>query len=199
MKTRILIFCFIGVCTATLCSAQLVDGIIGVKRTKVQQLLRPYHILDYQLDRVVYSFDKGVRQTVIYENDTCFTFFWAVDKNQLPNFFGQLQKSGYAMQSDTSFVKGDILIEKRVLDSGKAILFYAVQDFSKAIAANNRFSGNESKSVKKESGPVVLELPRMQQAIIAEKMDTVPKIKNPTRNWVGTEQKSVSILGWIKE
>ena len=199
MKTRILIICLIGVCSATLCNAQLVDGIIGVKRTKVQQLLRPYHILDYQLDRVVYSFDKGVRQTVIYENDTCFTFFWAVDKNHLTTFFDQLQKSGYAMRADSSFVKGDILIEKRVLDSGKAILFYAVQDFSKAIAANNRFSGNESKSVKKESGPVVLELPRMQQAILAENMDTVPKIKNPTRNWVGTEQKSVSILGWIKE
>lgn len=199
MKTRILVICFIGLCTATFCNAQLVDGIIGVKRTKVQQLLRPYHILDYQQERVVYSFDKGVRQTIIYENDTCFTFFWAVDKNHLPTFLGQLQKSGYSMRGDTSFVKGDILVEKRMLDSGKAILFYAVQDYAKAIIANNRNSGNESYSGKKVSGPVLLELPRMQQAILAEKMDTVPKTKNPIRNWVGAEEKAVSILGWIKE
>ena len=103
------------------------------------------------------------------------------------------------MRGDTSFVKGDILIEKRMLDSGKAILFYAVQDYAKAIIANNRNSGNESYSGKKVSGPVLLELPRMQQAILAEKMDTVPKTKNPIRNWVGAEEKAVNILGWIKE
>jgi hypothetical protein len=180
-------------------NAQLVDGIIGVKRTKVQQLLRPYHILDYQKDRVVYAFSKGVRQTVVYQNDTCKGFFWAVNPEQLGAFISTMQKSGYQMDADSTFTKGGIWVLTERLDSGKATLFTAMQDKATAIAANNLLANDAAgRPDMKRKGPVYVELPLMQQEVLAEKRDTIRVAKDPTRNWVGGTSTSVNILGWDK-
>jgi len=179
----------------------LVDNIIGLKRTKVQQLLRPYHILDYQKDRVDYSFSKGVRQSVIYTNDTCTGFYWAVSSEQLKGFVGSLQKSGYAMDTDSSFSKHGLWVVSQKLESGKATLFTAMQDKAAAIAINNAAVAKASVSnlsFTKRKGPVMVELPLMQQEALSEKSDTTKKVKDPARNWVGAEVKSVHVLGWVK-
>jgi len=183
------------------CAAQLVDNIIGLKRTKVQQLLRPYHILDYQKDRVDYSFAKGIRQTVVYTNDTCTGFFWAVSSDQLKGFIGSLQKAGYVMDKDSSFSKAGLWVVSQRLESGRATLFTAMQDKAAAIATNSAAVARTSASdlsFTKRKGPVMVELPLMQQEVLAEKNDTTKKVKDPTRNWVGGEAKSVSVLGWVK-
>lgn len=178
-------------------NAQLEDSIIGLKRAKVQQLLRPYRILDYQRDRVAYGISKSVRQTVVYEEDTCTSFFWAVETAKLSGFVSQLKSAGYAQQSDGAYVKEHIRVTERKLESGKAVLFAAVSTVSPrslAIEARNR-NADDKAFTGRRGDPIMMELPLMQQQVM---VDTVPKIKDPTRNWVGGEHTTVKVLGWEK-
>ncbi|MCF8257860.1 MAG: hypothetical protein K9J06_09910 [Flavobacteriales bacterium] len=112
--------------------AQPVDNIIGVKRVKVQQMLRPYRILDYQRDKVTYQIEKGIRQTVLYVNDTCASFLWAVNTEQMPAFMSSLEKAGYLQLREGSLSKEGLMVEMRPLDSGKAMVFSARRGMSAA-------------------------------------------------------------------
>ena len=185
-------------------AAQPVDGIIGKKRSRVQQMLREYRILDYQKTRVEYALDKGLRQTVIFKNDTCTAFFWAVNTDRVPDFMGRLQAYGYALAPDSSLVRNGIVVRSQRLESGKAVLFSASLDESIAVSDVAQFGSTQKnggdKQVKDDTprvrGPIVLPLPLMQQAALIEDADTTVKVKDPTRNWVGGADTEVMFLGY---
>lgn len=185
-------------------AAQPVDGIIGKKRSRVQQMLREYRILDYQKTRVEYALDKGTRQTVIFNNDTCAAFFWAVNIDRVPEFTSRLLEHGYTIAPDSSLVRNGIVVRPQRLESGKAVLFSASLDESIAVSDVAQFGSTQKnggdKQVKDDTprvrGPIVLPLPLMQQAALIEDADTTVKVKDPTRNWVGGTDTEVRFLGY---
>jgi len=183
--------------------AQPVDGIIGKKRSRVQQMLREYRILDYQKTRVEYALDKGLRQTVIFKNDTCTAFFWAVSTDRVQEFTTRLHEHGYTITPDSSLVRNGIVVRPQRLESGKAVLFSASLDESVAVSDAARSGTAPDNSINKKAkddaprvrGPIVLPLPLMQQAAMIEDADTTVKAKDPTRNWVGGADTEVRFLG----
>jgi hypothetical protein len=207
-----------------LADAQPVDNIIGVKRAKVQQILRPYRILDYQRDKVAYQIEKGVRQTVLYANDTCTSFLWAVSTEQLPAFISSLEKSGYVRSSDGSLTKDGLVVDARLLESGKATLLSVRREGAATIEVQQPLAAvSTPKTQTKEGGKsektaskgqrkykssrydnvpmnrgkaVVIDMPLMQQEVQREKANPVKKVKDPQRNWVGEAEGSAQLLGW---
>lgn len=204
--------------------AQPVDNIIGVKRAKVQQILRPYRILDYQRDKVAYHIDKGIRQTVLYATDTCTSFLWAVNTEKLQGFITSLEKAGYVRAADGSLTKDGLVAEARPLESGKATVFtvrrFATESAetqqSLADATAPKEPATETKAPEKATSKgkkknrtdrydnlpmnrgkaVVIDMPLMQQEAQREKANPVQKVKDPTRNWVGDAEGSARLLGW---
>lgn len=180
-------------------NAQLVDGVLGQKRTVVQVLLRPFRIIEYDKDRVVRFIDTGIHQTVLFENDTCVKFYWAVDADGMDAFKSRLMEAGYVADAN-GFKKDSLELTLKPLASGKSTLFIAsispglegARDASGklVVVRNNRFVENE---------PV----PLLQQAILAEEKDKragkKPKEpKNPKQHWVGEKEGTVRVLGWEK-
>ena len=178
-------------------SAQLVDGVLGQKRTVVQVLLRPYRILDYKMERVVHSIDNGIHQTVLYQNDTCNRFYWAVTPNASARFEEMLLQSGYQKNSDVLFEKDSLQLTVKPLESGQATLFIA--SISQELKGNRDASGKPV-VVRSANASSTEPIPLLQQAVKAEEGDTtkVKKPKNPQRNWVGGKYGKTNILGWDK-
>ncbi len=172
-------------------NAQLVDGVLGQKRTTTQVLLREFRILNYGKDKVVYNINKGIHQTVLYKNDTCTQFYWAVLTDKLEAFKQTLVSNGYRLEIDESYTKDSLELTVRPLNSGKATLFLA--SLSKTLKGNREASGKR----KQERKEFNLEaLPLLQQAILAEENDTTQKKpKNPRRHWIEGKYGKVSILG----
>ena len=179
-------------------NAQLVDQILGQRRSKVHAMLRPYKIVDYKKERVVHNIRSGVHQTVMYENDTCNRFYWAVGKSELGWFKKQLTEGGYKPTTEAGFVKDSLVLTVRKLSSGKATMFVASLN-KKMLVGKREASG---KKAVDRNDPKLEPLPLLQQAILAEdeakKKDTV-KIKNPKdpeRHWVTDKYGKSTILGW---
>jgi hypothetical protein len=185
-------------------TAQPIDRVIGKKRARVQQDLRDLRILDYQRTQVEYLVNKGVRQTVIFKNDTCTAFFYSVTAERVPSFVNELLDHGYAFTPDSSLVREGVVLRPRALESGRAMLFHATTDATYEVEGRTlakktaqRQSGKKNgKDTERVRGPIVLPLPRMQQAAILEDADTTVKVKDPTRNWVGSEEGEVRVLGY---
>lgn len=174
--------------------AQLVDEVLGQKRPKVQVLLKPYRIVDYKKDREVHNIGVGLHQTVLFENDTCVKFYWAVAPDRTEYFKGMLVGGGYK-ETNNGFVKDSLQLTFRELESGKATLYIA--SISESLTGNRDRSGM---LVKKKTVVSVEQMPLLQQAILAEEKDTLRKKewKDPQRNWVGGKQGQTTVLGWEK-
>lgn len=187
-----------------LASAQPVDGIIGKKRSRVQQMLREYRILDYQKTKVEYAIDKNTRQTVIYVNDTCTAFFWAVNADRASDFMEKLQAHGFVFLPDSSLERNDVLVHPQRLESGRTVLFSASLKqtveheavFPRSAEAQKGAGKNGKQDVQRVRGPIVLPLPLMQQAAHIEDADTTIKVKDPTRLWIGGAETQVRLLGY---
>jgi hypothetical protein len=176
--------------------AQLVDGILGQRRDKVQVLLRPYRIIDYQKDRVVHNIETGIHQTALFENDTCRKFYWAVTPERLDYFTGMLAGKGYTQDTSGKFVLDSLELSLRELPSGKATLFIA--SFSEKLEGKRDATG---KKVVPKQEVYVEEMPLLQKAILEEEKKNAgkpKKPKDPQRHWVGFKYGSTSILGWDK-
>ncbi|MBL4586040.1 MAG: hypothetical protein JKX84_03135 [Flavobacteriales bacterium] len=183
------------ICAASQANAQLVDGLIGQKRTIVQVMLRPFRIMDYEKQRVVYNIAKGVHQTILYKNDTCVQFYWAVSADQLGAFKANLLKFGYSSKKENGYVKDSLELVVRLLASGKATLFMA--------SISNKLTGNRDaadKPLRKKRTFDFAAMPLLQQAILEQENDTTTtkKPKNPERYWVGDRRGKAKILGWEK-
>jgi len=175
-------------------NAQLVDGVLGRKRTVVQVLLRPYRIINYEKDRVVYALDDGVRQTVLYKNDTCMRFHWTVAERGRTAFEAQLLENGYRARASNGFEKDSLQLTTRQLDSGKATRYMAA--ISQDLSGNRAASGRKVRE-ERTIGPEAI--PLLQQTVQAEEADTTPKPPiDPERNWIGGRYGRTSILGWEK-
>lgn len=180
--------------------AQLVDTVLGQKRSHVSVLLRPYRIVDYKLERVVHGIGDGVHQTVFYENDTCNKFYWAVPNDFVESFSTQLVEAGYTPLATGAFAKDSMELVVKPIESGNATLFIAVltadMKAKQAVAQKRK----KPKQKQKASVPSQVELeamPLLQQAILAEEADTTAKPpKDPQRHWVGEREGKSSILGW---
>lgn len=182
---------------ATFCSskAQLVDGVLGQKRAIAQVLLRPYRIVDYKKERVVHNIEKGIHQTVLFENDTCRRFYWAVSPNKIDKFKSMLLDGGYSSDSKHGFVKDSLELVIKPLESGKATLFVAA--LSKELKGDRAPSG---KVIKKKRIANLEAMPLLQQAILAEELDTTPRPKkDPSDHWVGGKYGKKSVLGWDED
>jgi len=181
-------------------NAQLVDAILGQKRSQVSVLMRTNRIVDYKLGRVVHFVGDGIRQTVFYENDTCNKFYWAVPTEAIADFTTKLTDAGYKATSDAGFVKDSLELVIKPLESEAVTLFIAV--LSSEMKAKQTVTQRErrQKREKKNSVPSQVELeamPLLQQAILAEEADTTAKPpKDPQRHWVGEREGKSSILGW---
>jgi hypothetical protein len=175
-------------------SAQIVDGVLGQRRDVVQVLLRPFRIIDYQKDRVVHNVEPGIHQTVLFENDTCTKFYWAVTPEKMDAFETQLFEKAYFKTESTKYVKDSLELLVRPLSSGKATLFIA------SISKNLKGKRDASGTIVKEKTIVNVEpMPLLQQAILAEERDTVAKPKkDPKRHWIGGTYSETNILGWQK-
>lgn len=176
-------------------NAQLVDGILGQRRDLVQVLLRPYRIIDYQKDREVHNIESGIHQTVLFEQDTCRKFYWAVTPARMDYFKGMLAGKGYRQSETGKFVLDSLELTLRELPSGKATLFVA--GISEDLAGKREASGVLKKEKKKELSTIE-GMPRLQQAILAEERDSTnhKKPKDPRRHWVGGKYGNSTILGW---
>ena len=185
-------------------NAQLVDYVLGQKRSTVSVLMRSHRIVDYKLERVVHEIGQGIHQTVFYANDTCNKFYWAVPTGVLPEFEQMLSESGYKTSADNRFLKDSLALVVRPLGSGSATLFIAVlsPEMKKGQAKQvvQKSSKKSSKKGRKTSIPSQVELeamPLLQQAILAEEADSTAKPpKDPKRHWVGEREGKTNILGW---
>lgn len=184
-----------------LVNGQVVDELLGQRRTKVQALLKSFRILDYKKEREVHNIEPGIHQTVLFENDTCKRFYWAVTPDGIDRFKSLLLEAGYS-KTDGGFSKDSLNLTSRELNSGKATLFIA--SISEELEGKRDLSGQV---IEKKKNPVVRPanidqsyVPLMQQQIAEEqKIDTVPKQKkDPKRHWVGTRTGNTSVLGWEK-
>lgn len=176
------------------CTAQLVDGLIGQPRSVVQVLLKPYRIIDYQKERVVHNLEEGIHQTVMFTDDTCRKFYWAVAPEKMDYFSGMLVGKGYSQNEAGNYVLDSLELSQRELPSGKAILFIAT--LSEKLEGNRDATGAK---VKPKNEVYVEPLPRLQQAILDEERKSSgkeKKPKDPKRHWVGSRYGSTSILGW---
>ncbi len=179
--------------SSTLGHAQLVDELLGQPRNKVSVLLRPYRIIDYKKERVVHNVQKGIHQTVLFENDTCKRFYWAVTPDNSDKFKSMLLDAGYSIAKNIGFVKDSLQLMEKPLKSGKATLYIAA--LSKELKGNRDASG--APVVDRETVVNIEAMPLMHQAILAEENDTTPKpLKDPTDNWVGGKYGKVEVLGW---
>lgn len=191
-RQTLLIVFLIGISIAT--SAQIVDGLIGQRRDVAQVLLRPFRIVDYKKERTVFSVEAGIHQTVFYENDSCKRFYWAVIPSQMDYFLAKLSEAGYKKLNDGMMQKDSLELTMKVLESGKATLFIA--SISKNLEGNRDASGRR---ILKRPVASLEALPLLQQAILAEDLDTTPKPpKNPQLHWVGSRRGETSLLGWEK-
>jgi hypothetical protein len=183
-------------------NAQIVDELIGQKRSRAQALLKAYRLVDYKLEREVHTIESGIHQTVLFENDTCRKFYWAVTPESMDRFKSLLIDNGYANSLQGGYSKDSLMLQMRPLESGKATLFIA--SISKTLTGKRDASG---KVVKEKPKPMdgsghVQELPLLQQAILEEerkaKVDTLTrkKVKNPSRHWIGTPSGRTKVLGW---
>lgn len=189
-------FIFVLICSLTFAvDAQVVDGLLGQRRDVTQVLLRPLRIVDYKKERTVFSVEEGIHQTVFYENDSCNRFYWAVTPDKIEHFMKLLSRSGYGSLKDGMMLKDSLELTIRSLESGKATLFIA--NISKQLEGQRDASG---KRVVKPPVSNLEALPLLQQAILAEDQDTMPKPpKDPQRHWVGNKQGEATILGWDGE
>lgn len=189
--------------------AQLVDEIIGQKRSRVQAMLKPYRILDYKVEREVHTIESGIHQTVLFENDTCKRFYWAVTPTGQDRFKSLLIDNGYSRSDSVSFLKDSLLLQVRQLSSGKATLYIA--SITNKLEGNRDAAGrkvepkkNKTKKVKQlASASELQQMPLLQQAILEEELraknDTTPKKKkDPSRHWVGSKYGRTNVLGWEK-
>ena len=186
-------------------NAQLIDEILGQKRSLVSVLMRPHRIVDYKLERVVHAAGDGIHQTVFYENDTCNKFYWAVPTEAISEFTARLIDSGYKSTPEDGYVKDSLELIVRPLDSGTATLFIAVlsmemKEMQAALQKQKRKKQQKQPSKTGVPSQVELEtMPLLQQAILAEEADTTAKPpKNPQKHWVGEREGKTSILGWGK-
>ncbi len=185
----------------------MVDELVGQRRSKVQVLLKPYRILDYKKEREVHSIQNGIHQTVLFENDTCRRFYWAVTPAGMDRFKELLNENGYVKNGD-GFAKDSLLLAVRELNSGKATLFIA--SLSSDLTGKRDASGTpiskkrikqKQQEAKQADNSNEQYIPLMQQIVAEEKLDTTPKPKrkkDPTKHWVGTPSGRTTILGWEK-
>lgn len=174
--------------------AQLVDGVLGQKREVVQVMLRSFRLIDYKKEREVHGVEAGIHQTVLFENDTCQRFYWAVTPDKIDKFKSMLLDGGYQSVSGNSFVKDSLELLAKPLKSGKATLFIAA--LSKELKGERDASGRR---VQKKKIASLEAMPLLQRAILAEERDTTPKLpKDPSDHWVGGKYGKTSILGWDK-
>lgn len=163
-------------------------------------MLKPYRILDYKKDREVHSIRKGMQQTVLFENDTCNRFFWAVVPAKQSEFEKMLGHSGYIQEED-GFKKDSLTLNVRALESGKAVLYIAsINPVLKGErdAAGRKVVAKKRKKKREVSGESQ-NMPRLQQAILEAEQDTTPKPKrDPRDHWVGSSYGTTRILGWYK-
>ncbi|MFT6027049.1 MAG: hypothetical protein ACI8P5_001308, partial [Bacteroidia bacterium] len=190
-QTLVFILILVGGYTT---NAQIVDGLLGQRRTLVQVMLRPYRIIDYKKERVVHNIESGIHQTVLFENDTCKRFYWAVTPEKMDKFKSMLLDGGYRSEKSIGFVKDSLELIMKPLNSGKATLFVAA--LSKELKGNRTLSG---KIIKKKRAASLEAMPLLQQAILAQERDTTPKPKkDPSDHWVGGKYGKTNILGWEK-
>lgn len=180
--------------------AQLVDAILGQKRSAVSVQMRPHRIVDYKLHRVVHSVGDDILQTVFYENDTCNKFYWAVPNSALASFTAQLVAAGYKPKGENGFVKDSLEVVVEPIESGNATLFIAVLSAEMRKIQSSFRAQRRQKQRQRTNAPLPVELepmPLLQQAILAEEADTTAKpSKNPERHWVGEREGKTRILGW---
>lgn len=172
--------------------AQLVDGVLGQKREVVQVLLRQFRLIDYKKEREVHGVEPGIHQTVLFENDTCQRFYWAVTPDKIDKFKSMLLDGGYRSAAGNGFVKDSLELLRKPLKSGKATLFIAA--LSKELKGDRDASGRR---LQKKIIANLEVMPLLQRAILAEERDTTPKLtKDPTDHWVGGKYGKTTILGW---
>ena len=184
-------------------SAQLVDEIIGQKRSKVQAQLKQYRIIDYKQDREVHSVEPGIHQTLLFENDTCRRFYWTVVPSSLDRFDNLMIDNGY-QRVEEGFTKDGIRVLARELESGSATLY--IVSAEKKVSRDIRVaSASLDKESRKKGLPTEAELqtlPLLQRTILEEaERDTadaaLPKrLKDPKKHWVGDSFGQTRILGW---
>jgi hypothetical protein len=198
----ILVFSLLMFASTTI-NAQIIDAIIGQKRSRVQALLREYRLVDYKLEREVHSIETGIHQTVLFDNDSCKQFYWAVTPTSMDRFKSLLIDNGYAVGENSGYVRDSLQLEVRPLESGKATLFIASID--EKLKGKRDAAGRVviEKPKPMDGTGLVQELPLLQQAILEEerkaKLDTTPrskKVKDPYKHWVGTPTGRTKVLGW---
>ena len=185
-------------------NAQIIDKIIGQKRSRVQALLKSYRLVDYKQEREVHTIESGIHQTILFENDSCKKFYWAVVPSSMDRFKSLLIDNGYIVDSNIGYAKDSLKLEARKLESGKATLFIA--SISREELTGDRDAAGRAvvkKSKRLDGTGEVQTLPLLQQAILEEEMkakkDTTPKRKkDPTRHWVGPTYGKTTILGGEK-
>lgn len=181
--------------------AQLVDQVIGQKRSKVQALLKPYRILDYKQEREVHNIEPGIHQTVLFENDTCKRFYWAVTPTGMPRFKVLLLDNGY-QKTESGFAKDSLQLLSRGLESGKATLFIASLRIERSATAANAKAHHTRTKRELPSQSELQAMPLLQQAILEEEArgssdsSSMKKKRTPKEQWVGGSVGQANLLGW---
>lgn len=80
----------IGECTAQ----EIHTDLVGMKRSHVQVKMKRESFIDYQKTHVTYRLSPEVKQTVLYDTDTCKAFYWSVLADSASVFEELLQANG---------------------------------------------------------------------------------------------------------
>jgi hypothetical protein len=91
IRPMALILLLIGECTAQ----EMYTDLIGMKRRHVQVVLKKESFVDYQKTHVTYQLTEHVKQTVLYNSDTCKAYYWSVASNAIPEFEEKLKTAGF--------------------------------------------------------------------------------------------------------
>lgn len=174
-----IIFLLIGECTAQ----NIYSDLIGMKRKHIQVLMKDESYVDYQKSHVTYRLSPAVKQTVLYDADTCKAFFWSVALSESESFENGLKQEGLANLSYRKTVSAGemdsvmlFLVEKKV--EGAAV---PGRPEKPTETAPNNSSGTE-------------DLTRNSAAVKFSAAELPPKEERVKPNWDTVE--SVKVFGW---
>lgn len=174
-----IIFLLIGECTAQ----DIYSDLIGMKRKHIQVLMKNESYVDYQKSHVTYRLSPAVKQTVLYDADTCKAYFWSVALSESESFENGLQQEGLASLSYRKTVSAG--------ETDSVMLFLVEKKVEGALVPGQSKEPDEAAS---EKASAKQERSNANTSVKFSAAQLPPKEERLRPNWDTVE--SVKVFGW---
>lgn len=174
-----IIFLLIGECTAQ----DIYPDLIGMKRKHIQVLMKNESFVDYQKSHVTYRLTSSVKQTVLYDADTCKAFFWSVALSESESFENGLKEEGLASLS-----------YRKTVSAGEkdSVMLFLVEKKVEGAAVPGR-PGKPTETAVNNS-PSKEGHPSNSSSVKFSAAQLPPKEERVKQNWDSVE--TVKVFGW---